>query len=126
MVFYVRTLSPAGKFRRRGEATRFVKSISARELAARLDGGEAPFLLDVREPEELADGRIAGSVNIPMTQVEGRLSEVPTDRDIVVICHAGARSAFVTRKLNALGYGRAVNLGGGMDAWSEERGPNPD
>jgi rhodanese-related sulfurtransferase len=63
-------------------------------------------LLDVREPEELLDGVIAGSV-----------SDVQGDRDIVVICHLGARSEHVTRWLNSLGYNRAVNLDGGMEAW---------
>lgn len=131
---YLRTLSPAGKLPRGGESNRYegsvfaryrdrdVKSISARDLQARLDGDAAPFLLDVREPEELADGKIPESVNIPMGDVEDRLSELPTDRDIVVICHVGARSAYVARKLNALGYDRVVNLGGGMDGWLEELG----
>lgn len=90
------------------------------ELERRLDSEGAPFLLDVREPEEMADGRIDGSVNIPMDDVELRLSELPTDRDIVVVCHLGARSASVTRKLSALGYDRAINLRGGMDAWLKE------
>jgi len=96
---------------------RGVKSISANELEERLQSEAAPFLLDVREPEELADGLIAGSVNIPMDEVESRLNEIPTEREIVVICHLGARSSYVTRRLNALGYSRAVNLNGGMDAW---------
>jgi rhodanese-related sulfurtransferase len=90
------------------------------ELRRRLRDGESPFLLDVREPEELPDGLIAGSVNVPMREVTQRLRELPTDRDIVVICHVGARSAYVTHQLNALGYDRAVNLAGGMDAWIGE------
>ena len=93
-------------------------SISPQELARRIDEGAAPFLLDVREPQELPDGAIAGSVNIPMDDVESRLGELPTDRDIVVICHLGARAAHVTKRLNALGYARAMNLMGGMDAWA--------
>ncbi len=97
-----------------------VKSIPASELRRRLDDDRAPFLLDVREPEEMADGVIAGSLNVPMREVKHRLGELPTDRDIVVICHVGARSAYVTQQLNALGYDRAVNLEGGMDAWIRE------
>ncbi len=94
-----------------------MKSIPVSELRRRLRDGTSPFLLDVREPGELADGIIAGSVNVPMREVKDRLSELPTDRDIVVICHIGARSAYVTQQLNALGYDRVVNLDGGMDAW---------
>jgi rhodanese-related sulfurtransferase len=90
------------------------------ELRRRIRDGDVPFLLDVREPEELPDGIIAGSVNVPMREVKRRLGELPNDRDIVVICHVGARSAFVTQQLNALGYDRAVNLEGGMDAWIRE------
>jgi rhodanese-related sulfurtransferase len=90
------------------------------ELRRRLRDDESPFLLDVREPEELPDGVIAGSVNVPMRELKLRLGELPADRDIVVICHVGARSAYVTQQLNALGYDRAVNLEGGMDAWIRE------
>ncbi len=96
------------------------RAISAEELARRLQSDDAPFLLDVREPEEMVDGKIAGSTNIPMREVGERLAELPANRDIVVICHVGARSAYVTRWLNGMGYDRAVNLTGGMDAWLEE------
>jgi rhodanese-related sulfurtransferase len=94
-----------------------MRSLSAGELQQRLQSEAAPFLLDVREAEEMAYGRIAGSVHIPMGEVEHRLDELPTDRDIIVICHVGERSGYVTWRLNALGYDRAVNLRGGMDAW---------
>jgi rhodanese-related sulfurtransferase len=97
-----------------------VKSLSVSDLLHRLDDDPAPFLLDVREPEELADGAIAGSVSVPLREVRHRLAELPRDRDIVVICHLGVRSAYVTEQLNALGYDRAVNLAGGMDAWVRE------
>lgn len=100
-----------------------VKSIPVSELRGRLDDGAPLFLLDVREPEELEDGVIAGSMNIPMREVKQRLGELPTDRDIVVICHLGARSAYVTKELNTLGYDRAVNLDGGVDAWIRETSP---
>lgn len=98
-----------------------VRSISAAQLAERLETGAAPFVLDVREPEELADGTIAGAVNVPMDEVAGRLHELPPDRDIVVVCHLGGRSAFITAMLNGKGFDRAVNLTGGMDAWLERR-----
>ena len=96
--------------------------MSVGELRQRLASEAAPFLLDVREPEEMVDGCIAGSVNIPMNEVERRLDELPADRDIVVICHLGERSGYVTRKLHALGYDGAVSLRGGMDAWLADTG----
>jgi rhodanese-related sulfurtransferase len=94
-----------------------VKSISVEDLYRRLEESSRPFLLDVREPQELAAGAIAGSVNIPMNEVGERLGELPPDRDIVVICHLGERSGYVARQLNDLGYDRAMNLRGGMEAW---------
>jgi rhodanese-related sulfurtransferase len=98
-----------------------VKSISPGELEQRLENEEPPFLLDVREPEELSDGVIDTSINIPMDEVMHRLGALPKDRDIVVICHLGGRSERITKMLNMLGYDRAMNLSGGMDAWLERR-----
>ena len=94
-----------------------MRSITADQLKRRLEGGATPFMLDVREPEEMADGVIAGSVNIPMDSVEQRLHELPTDREIVVICHMGMRSAYIAKRLKALGYDRVTNLSGGVNAW---------
>ncbi len=93
-------------------------SITVAELKERQESGVPFFLLDVREPGEVALKAIAGSVNIPMNQVERRLRELPRDREIVVMCQAGGRSARVTETLNRLGYTNAVNLSGGIVAWS--------
>lgn len=94
-----------------------MKSISPDELRRRLQSDSPPYMLDVREPQEMADGVIPGSVNIPMGELGEHLGELPNDRDIVVICHLGARSAYVTNQLIANGYERAVNLSGGVEAW---------
>lgn len=94
-----------------------MKSISADELEQRLRSGAPPFMLDVREPEEMADGVIPGSVNIPMAEVVHRLADIPTDRDVVVICHLGQRSAYIANRLSALGYDQVMNLSGGVDGW---------
>ena len=101
-----------------------IKSISVEELKA-LQGSGTPFLLlDVREPSEFAAGAIAGAVNIPMGQVESRLAELPKDREIVVMCHSGRRSAIVTEHLNGLGYTNAVSLTGGIAAWAARIDPS--
>lgn len=92
--------------------------ISVDELRARRDAGDDFVLLDVREPVEVATASIPGAVTIPMGQIPLHLAELPTDRPIVVMCHHGARSANVTGFLNANGYPNAVNLDGGIDAWS--------
>lgn len=77
-------------------------------------------LLDVREPEEWAAGRIAGALHIPMMELPQRMTQEPApldpDADIVVICKVGGRSAQVTAWLRRQGYA-ATNLAGGMLAW---------
>jgi rhodanese-related sulfurtransferase len=100
-----------------------VKEISVTELAAKHNGGENLFLLDVREPDEIATASIPWAVPIPMREVPGRLAELPKDTPIAVLCHSGGRSGRVTAFLNENGYPGAVNVAGGIDAWSTEVDP---
>ncbi len=72
-------------------------------------------VLDVREPDEWEGGHIAGATHIPLGELPGRLSEVPTG-SVVVTCRAGGRSAKATEFLLAQGYD-VTNLDGGMKAW---------
>src|SRR5262245_25130137 len=76
------------------------------------------YLLDVREPEEWAAGHVEGATHVPMMQVPGRLSELPTDREMVVMCRVGQRSAQVTAYLRANGFERVNNLDGGLVEWA--------
>lgn len=92
--------------------------ISVAELKAKRDAGEDLVLLDVREPDEIATAAVSGATTIPMGQIPGQLAALPADRPIVVMCHHGGRSAQVTGFLNANGFENAVNLDGGIDAWS--------
>ena len=90
--------------------------INAGNLAARLKQSPAPYLLDVREPQEYADGHIAGAVLIPLGDLARRMGELPQDREIVCVCHSGSRSGAATRRLTGAGY-NAINLTGGMMGW---------
>jgi rhodanese-related sulfurtransferase len=81
---------------------------------------EDVVLLDVREPEELETASVQGVWHIPMMQVPGRLEELPRDKPLVVMCHAGARSRRVAEFLTGNGFERVFNLQGGIDAWSRE------
>jgi rhodanese-related sulfurtransferase len=90
-----------------------VPTVQPSEVAGRVADGW--MLLDVRTEDEWADGRIAGSVHIPMDQLMQRLNEV--DNRIVCVCAVGARSARVAEFLNAQGR-EAVNLDGGINAWA--------
>lgn len=92
------------------------EEITAAELATRLGTSDEPFLLDVREPDEVAAWAIPGVVNIPLGDLGHRLGEIPADRHVVVVCASGNRSASATAALAGTGY-RASNLTGGMAAW---------
>lgn len=90
-----------------------------------IDVGAVPAdatIVDVREDDEWSAGHVSGASHVPMHAVPARLAEIPSDRDIVVVCRSGHRSAQVTSYLNGLGY-RAVNLTGGMHAWDASGRP---
>jgi rhodanese-related sulfurtransferase len=78
----------------------------------------AHFLLDVRTPEEYADGHIAGAVNIPLAELGNQLSQVPTDIPVVVYCRTGNRSAQAVTLLREAGYTNVLDMGGIVD-WVE-------
>ncbi len=96
-----------------------MRQITATELSQCLRNGEAsPLLLDVREPHEFGYCHIQGSVNIPMGQISARLAELDPQRETVVICHHGMRSAQVANFLIGKGFANVINLAGGVAAWA--------
>ena len=98
--------------------------ISVDDLKRRHDAGEDLVLLDVREPDELATASIPWATAIPMMEIPARHAELPRDKPLVVMCHHGARSANVAYFLEANGFDNAVNLNGGIDAWSVSIDPS--
>ena len=91
-----------------------MQSITATELKARLDNGEDVQIVDVREANEVAIGRIPNSIHIPLAQVLERMSEIDPSRDTVVHCKMGGRSARAIEALQRAGYaGKLANLTGG-------------
>jgi rhodanese-related sulfurtransferase len=93
------------------------------DLKKRLDQGETVFILDVREPEEVAIASLPGAKHIPMGDIPSRLTELDPDREIIVVCHHGVRSAQVAMYLARMGFEHTVNLSGGIDAWSQDADP---
>ena len=93
-------------------------------LKARLDRGESVLILDVREPFEIALAPFPGATHIPMGDIPSRLTELDQDRETVVVCHHGGRSAQVAMYLAQNGFERVLNLSGGIDAWSEDADPS--
>ena len=76
------------------------------------------YLLDVREDDEWVAGHIPNSAHIPMSGLLNRVGEVPKDRDVVVVCKVGARSAQVAAYLKQQGWETVSNLEGGLVAWA--------
>jgi rhodanese-related sulfurtransferase len=95
-----------------------VSLVSQEALLARQQKGDpALFVLDVRTPEEFAAGHVPGAVNIPHDQVAARVTDVPKDKDVVIYCRSGRRSALAAEALAAKGYTRLGHLDGDMMAW---------
>ncbi|MEI7679067.1 MAG: rhodanese-like domain-containing protein [Betaproteobacteria bacterium] len=85
---------------------------------------EQPLVLDVREPWEHEVCNIAGSRLLPMQDIPARVQELPTDTDIVVLCHHGMRSLQVAQFLKQSGLERVSNLSGGIAAWAAQVDPD--
>jgi hydroxyacylglutathione hydrolase len=94
-------------------------NLTAPEVARRRVAERDLVLLDVREPDEWADGHAPGALHMPMREVPGRLGELPRDRPIALICRGGPRSSLVGSVLLAHGFTRLVNVWGGMTGWME-------
>ena len=94
------------------------------ELKARIDRGDAPLIVDVREPTEFEICRIPGAVLIPLHQLPARLAELDASKEIVLQCKVGGRSASATAFLRRAGFSRARNLTGGILAWIDQVDPS--
>lgn len=85
---------------------------------------QKPFLVDVRQPDEYAQGFIAGAVNIPLRELAKNLAALPDiDQDIVVVDSTGHRGAIGMAVLQMLGYKKAKTLEGGLQAWQAAKQP---
>jgi rhodanese-related sulfurtransferase len=101
------------------EALQTVPEVAPADLQSRLSGGEQIVLIDVREPEEFARGKIPGAHTIPRglleMQVDGRL---PREATVVLYCGGGGRSALAAKSQADMGYDKVENLQGGWSAWT--------
>jgi rhodanese-related sulfurtransferase len=102
-----------------------MRQISASQLKEWLDDPQRskPLLLDVREPWEFATCRIDGSLSMPMRGIPARYHELGRDREIVMVCHHGARSFQAGMFLEQMGFGDIINLHGGVAAWARDVDP---
>jgi rhodanese-related sulfurtransferase len=81
------------------------------------------FILDVREPSEWAQAHIQGATLIPLGSLPNRLNELPKDRQIVVYCHSGNRSAQGRDILKNAGFTQVTSMAGGITAWQAQGQP---
>ncbi len=102
-----------------------VPEIAPEALRERLARGDALDLIDVREPHEAAVSRIPGSRLIPLGDIDTHMDALPRDRDLVLVCRSGKRSADAVRRLEAAGFNRVWSLTGGMLRWEREAPPAP-
>ena len=98
-----------------------MEEITATELKQRLDNGDDIQIVDVREDNEVAIGRIPNSIHIRLAEVLNRMDEIDPNRETVVHCKMGGRSARAIEALQRSGFkGKLVNLKGGIVDWSKE------
>lgn len=95
-------------------------SISPNELQDRKLDGSALQILDVRSAAEYAEGHVPGAVNIPHTELAGRLDEVRTSGEVVLYCMVGPRARMAEKTLVESGATQILHLEGGMTAWLED------
>jgi adenylyltransferase/sulfurtransferase len=102
-----------------------MEEITPSELKQRLDNGDDIQIVDVREDNEVAIGRIPNSIHIPLGQILSRMKDIDPSRETVVHCKMGGRSARAIEALQRSGYqGKLINLKGGILRWSDEVDPS--
>ncbi len=98
------------------------REITPEELDALRERGEDFYLIDVREAEEHAEGRIPGALLIPVDELAEKLKGLRKDRSLVLYCHVGARSKQACIALTRAGWTDVKHLRGGIEAWRRGRG----
>lgn len=101
-----------------GHSKPVIKDLAATELKSRMEHGERPFIVDVREDNEVATGIIPGSYHIRLGDLAERYKELPKDKEILFVCRGGKRSRIACELMQDKNYKRLVNLSGGMTAWN--------
>lgn len=106
------------------EAKKQIKEISADELVEMQQSGETFTLIDVREPEEVAEGAIAGAQPMPRGVLEYKIHSITTDKNEKIICYCGGggRSALAAQNLQRMGFKNVMSLAGGYKGWKQNGG----
>lgn len=99
------------------------EKVSAQMLAEELAAEDAPVILDIRNPQEWRTKHLQDSVNVPLSQLQARIVEVPRTCRIAVHCAGGYRSSIAVSILNQYGITNVIELAGGIAAWEAARLP---
>jgi adenylyltransferase/sulfurtransferase len=107
------------------QAKQEIQEINPADLKRMQQSGEKFQLIDVREPDEVAEGAIAGSVALPRGQLEHKIDTITTDKDAPIVCYCGGggRSALAAQSLKRMGFKNVMSLAGGYKGW--KAGGNP-
>jgi rhodanese-related sulfurtransferase len=93
-----------------------MKAITAKEVVKLLDEGKELNIIDVREVDEVASGKIPGAVNIRLGLLEFRMHELDKSKEYIMVCRSGARSGQASKFLEYQGF-NVINMTGGMMSW---------
>ena len=93
-----------------------MKQITAKEVETLLNEGKILNIIDVREVDEVASGKIPGAINIPLGLIEFRMNELDKSKEYVMVCRSGGRSSRAIQFLESYGF-NVINMEGGMLAW---------
>ncbi len=115
------TAAPAASTPVAGAPAALAAEVSVDEASRLRDAGA--FMLDVREPDEWAAGHIEGATLIPLGELAARAKEVPADRQVVVVCRSGNRSAQGRDVLLGAGLPSVTSMAGGMNDWAASGKP---
>ncbi|MFD1040226.1 rhodanese-like domain-containing protein [Virgibacillus byunsanensis] len=96
-----------------------MKEITAKDLASKLKDSENVSIIDVREDEEVAQGKIPGAKHIPLGQIPERLNEIDKEKHHFMVCRSGGRSGNACSFLSEQGYD-VTNMAGGMLDWEDK------
>ncbi len=93
-----------------------MKQITAKKVEALLNDGKSLNIIDVREVDEVEEGKISGAVNISLGLIEFRMHELDKSKEYIMVCRSGGRSGRASEFLENQGF-KVINMTGGMLAW---------
>ncbi len=98
-------------------------TINVHALKRKMENNGTFAIIDVREEFEYDIARIEGSKLIPLAELPAHFGELPADKEIILVCKSGTRSAHAAELLRAAGFTQSYSLEGGIDAWANEIDP---